>query len=417
MLTPVDIRSHIFKAGMGGNYNSKEVNEFIDLVAGDYETLFKENEDLKSKITELNEGVQYYKNMESTLQKALLHAQMEADKVIAEANEEAQSITNGANEQAEATLSQANEQAEATLSQANEEAETLRSSSKEEADTMLREATEKSEALTKEAEEKHSTLMSEATEKSEAMVKEATEKSEKMLADAQTETDNMLKTKNDELKDINAQIDTIQKCFDDFKTKFVEVLNLQLKSVEDGSFDVKVDGLEDAVKASKDTIAKNDEMFAQNAKDQVERINAFDDPSEELDKDGLNASGLNFDIDRSANAGITIDDPVEEPVVEEAAPEVAMDEVPVDEVPVEEVPMDEAPEAAPAGSDFGFVSNENANGYEMPDMQDEFDTPVDDIPVEAPVEEVPVEEMPVEEAPAEDASGDNAAGGFTFIDA
>ena len=77
MLTPIDIQNHVLKSTMGG-YNKKETDDFIESIQASYEQLYKENSDLKKKITTLSEGIQYYKQMEGTLQKTLVLAEQTA---------------------------------------------------------------------------------------------------------------------------------------------------------------------------------------------------------------------------------------------------------------------------------------------------------------------------------------------------
>lgn len=73
MLTPIDIQNKVLKTGMG--YNKKDVDDFIIDIVRNYEALYKENVELKDKISTLSEGIQYYKTIETTLQKALVLAE------------------------------------------------------------------------------------------------------------------------------------------------------------------------------------------------------------------------------------------------------------------------------------------------------------------------------------------------------
>ena len=73
MLTPIDIQNKVLKTGMG--YNKKDVDDFIIEIMQNYEALYKENVELKEKIATLSEGIQYYKTIETTLQKALVLAE------------------------------------------------------------------------------------------------------------------------------------------------------------------------------------------------------------------------------------------------------------------------------------------------------------------------------------------------------
>ena len=80
MLTPVELQNLPLKAGMGG-YKKKDVDELLEEICRDYETLYKENVELKDKVSVLSEGLQYYKEMEKTLQKTLVVAEKTAEEV------------------------------------------------------------------------------------------------------------------------------------------------------------------------------------------------------------------------------------------------------------------------------------------------------------------------------------------------
>ena len=116
MLTPIDIQNHVLKSTMGG-YNKKETDDFIEAVQSSYEQLYKENHDLKEKISTLSEGLQYYKQMETTLQKALVLAEKTSTETLEAATTKATAIEKEAQEKADAVLSEAKETAENLLTQ------------------------------------------------------------------------------------------------------------------------------------------------------------------------------------------------------------------------------------------------------------------------------------------------------------
>ena len=80
MLTPVELQNISLKAGVGG-YKKKEVDDLLDEICGDYEQLYKENVELKDKLAVLSDGLQYYKEMEKTLQKTLVVAEKTAEEM------------------------------------------------------------------------------------------------------------------------------------------------------------------------------------------------------------------------------------------------------------------------------------------------------------------------------------------------
>ena len=224
MLTPIDIQNHVLKSTMGG-YNKKETDDFIESIQASYEQLYKENSDLKKKITTLSEGIQYYKQMEGTLQKTLVlaeqtasetletsktaaaqvekesrakaevmlrEAKSRADGLVADAQEKANKLTRESEERA-ATLKKESEETAAVLKKESEEkAETLTRESERKAETVTREAEEKAETVTREAEEKARKVTREAEEKADRLERDSQRKADDLVAEAEKKADNIM---------------------------------------------------------------------------------------------------------------------------------------------------------------------------------------------------------------------------------
>lgn len=105
-LTPMDINNKEFKRGLRG-YNPDEVDEFLDEIVENYEELYKENAKLKDKIHMLNEQVDHYANIESTIQNTLVLAQNAADQAKETAQKEAELVVKNANETAQRIVDKA----------------------------------------------------------------------------------------------------------------------------------------------------------------------------------------------------------------------------------------------------------------------------------------------------------------------
>lgn len=73
MLTPIEIHNAQHKTDRG--YSKKEMDEFLADVVASYESVYKENVELKNSISKLQGEMDYYKSMENTLQKALVLAE------------------------------------------------------------------------------------------------------------------------------------------------------------------------------------------------------------------------------------------------------------------------------------------------------------------------------------------------------
>ncbi len=104
MLTPIELHNTQLKTGRG--YSKKEMDDFLEDVFESYETLYKENIELKEKLTKLSEGIQYYKSMETTLQKALVLAEKTSKETIEAAGEKAKLIEQEAKLKADTIISQ-----------------------------------------------------------------------------------------------------------------------------------------------------------------------------------------------------------------------------------------------------------------------------------------------------------------------
>ena len=105
-LTPVDITNKEFKKMLRG-YDPEEVDEFLDQIVEDYEELFKENSLLKEKINAMNEKIEHYSKIESTIQNTLLLAQNAAEQAKVSSQKEADIVIKHANDSAKKILDKA----------------------------------------------------------------------------------------------------------------------------------------------------------------------------------------------------------------------------------------------------------------------------------------------------------------------
>ena len=110
MLTPLDIENKKFAKQMVNGYNVDEVDDFLDELTKDYEKLYKESTESKSRIEELSSNVDKYKNIETTLQSTLMMAQTTAEEVKNVAQKEAEQIIRDAQNDAKAKVEELNNQ-------------------------------------------------------------------------------------------------------------------------------------------------------------------------------------------------------------------------------------------------------------------------------------------------------------------
>ena len=81
MITPLDIENKKFSKQMMNGYSVEEVDDFLDDLTADYTRNYKETAELKAKVDELNQSLEHYKSIESTLQNTLVMAQTTAEDI------------------------------------------------------------------------------------------------------------------------------------------------------------------------------------------------------------------------------------------------------------------------------------------------------------------------------------------------
>lgn len=115
MMTPIEMQGYMFKTGRG--YHKGDVDAFMEEVTRDYEQLYRENVELKDKLNTLSDGLQYYKDLEKTLQKTLVVAEKTAEETRESAHKKAEAVVTKAEAKAEALLSSVRVQAETAVNQ------------------------------------------------------------------------------------------------------------------------------------------------------------------------------------------------------------------------------------------------------------------------------------------------------------
>lgn len=127
-LTPLDIHNKEFSRTLRG-YNQDEVNEFLDHVIKDYESLIRENKTLQDKSVQLEERLSHFQNIEESLSKSIIVAQETAEEVKANARKEASLIVKEAEKNADRIINEAllkARQATMQLDELNKQAQVFR---------------------------------------------------------------------------------------------------------------------------------------------------------------------------------------------------------------------------------------------------------------------------------------------------
>ena len=104
MLTPQEITEKVFIKAIFGGYDMTGVDEFLEILSGDYAALYKENAILKSKLKVLVEKVEEYRSTEDAMRMALLTAQRMGEEITSEANKKKDETIRGAEQEAQSKL-------------------------------------------------------------------------------------------------------------------------------------------------------------------------------------------------------------------------------------------------------------------------------------------------------------------------
>jgi len=102
-ITPSDITNKTFKKSIRG-YDADEVDEFLDLIVKDYESLYRDNSSLKEKIDSLSDQLERFLKMENTIQNTLVLAQDASENAKQAAQREADLILKTAQDTARKTI-------------------------------------------------------------------------------------------------------------------------------------------------------------------------------------------------------------------------------------------------------------------------------------------------------------------------
>jgi len=92
MITAQDIENKVFKKAKIGGYDIKDVEDFLEQLIVDYESLTKENTELNDKCENLQESVRYYKSLEQGIEQTINNAKEQADRIKEVAIQEASNL-------------------------------------------------------------------------------------------------------------------------------------------------------------------------------------------------------------------------------------------------------------------------------------------------------------------------------------
>ena len=108
MITPLDIENKRFAKQMVNGYSVEEVDDFLDELTVDYTKNYKEVNELRGRVEELNNSLERYKTIEGTLQNTLVMAQTTAEEVKNVAKQKADQIVEEAKANAQKQVDELN---------------------------------------------------------------------------------------------------------------------------------------------------------------------------------------------------------------------------------------------------------------------------------------------------------------------
>src|SRR5699024_8550985 len=111
MITPLDIQNKEFKRTFRG-YDIESVETFLDEILEEYESVYKQNTELKEKIELLSDHLRQYNTMEETLKSTWIVAQTTAEEVTVAARQKGENIVSDAQLKAKDIISDARKEVE-----------------------------------------------------------------------------------------------------------------------------------------------------------------------------------------------------------------------------------------------------------------------------------------------------------------
>jgi cell division initiation protein len=106
-ITPLDIQQQQFKGKMLGGLDPNDVDAFLQIVAGEMESLIRENTELKEQAKRIGQQIEEFSQREVTLRETMLAAQKVTEEMKANAQKEAKLIISEAELKAERIVADA----------------------------------------------------------------------------------------------------------------------------------------------------------------------------------------------------------------------------------------------------------------------------------------------------------------------
>jgi cell division initiation protein len=211
-LTPSDIYQREFKKAFRG-LDQEDVEDFLDQVAEEYESILSENITLKQQVEALEERLgqtdspeavnEMIQEAKDKITKKIEEAEEEAEAIRQEAQEEAQKIIQEAKDKARDSRSQTNDAQNAIeiIEQATQDADKTIKDAKKQAEIIIQQAKMDAEAMVQEAEKKILELEAKKQdmESTEDIIQKANENAAQIIQKAKEEADMIISEAKDQL--------------------------------------------------------------------------------------------------------------------------------------------------------------------------------------------------------------------------
>ena len=183
MLNPEDLKKKTFTKGFRG-YEVEEVDKFLAKLIKEYEYLYLDNLEQKETIERVSSKLEYYQQMEATMQSTLAVAQETADEVKNASEKKAALLEKETAVKCEQQLSEAKAAAQKLHDDTMAHAEDLYNQTKNKTDNMLQAAMAECNKLREEAKSYAEKLRS--TAEANKLLEDARSEAGRMMLDANT---------------------------------------------------------------------------------------------------------------------------------------------------------------------------------------------------------------------------------------
>ena len=191
MLNPEDLKKKTFTKGFRG-YEVEEVDKFLAKLIKEYEYLYLDNLEQKETIERVSSKLEYYQQMEATMQSTLAVAQETADEVKNASEKKAALLEKETAVKCEQQLSEAKAAAQKLHDDTMAHAEDLYNQTKNKTDNMLQAAMAECNKLREEAKSYAEKLRITTEDVCKKRANSAASEANKLLEDARSEAGRMM---------------------------------------------------------------------------------------------------------------------------------------------------------------------------------------------------------------------------------